>query len=612
VSTGGTPTVFESFNARALEPEQVARTFVPSVHYERLSKRRHSLIVGPRGSGKTTLLKMLQGQALETWNHPLATTYRGAIDFTGIFIPTDVSWNAQLLSLGRGFTEPQAELLARAAFTTHVLRSMVLAIEYRTKPRSDRERQHFRRVVLEKNVETTFVRELSMAWRIDVPLPSLAALKYALSARLSLIRELASAEEHQPALGRGERLAVMPYLHLHYMQSAAQGIELFDDLVNESGARWAFLFDELELAPKWLTDELIRSLRSVDERFLFKLSISPFTSSVGHFTSPQSPKAGHDYDAIPLWYAHKEEGYDFCRRLLESMLVEAGAPSTDVREILGPSEFDARGDRGPTPAYTPGSRLQKRIVRMAESDVSFRRYLEMKQINPQKLHELSEDERAAEVRKIAPVLAVREAFRTPAGPRGARQQVRSRKNPRLYAGTASMFAIVEGNPRWLIGIVSRLLDDPSMGKGSINASRQSQEIQAAASRFRALLKTIPCPPFAQNRPRGVLSVIDPVGEYFFDAVVLSEFSADPPGSFIVDANASPELVDGLGKALNAGALVYVPDAGGELILESLRGKRFRLSYLLAPHYGLPLRLGRPVALSAVLSQQQTLPEVKDA
>src|SRR5438045_309341 len=95
-----TPTIFESFNARNLDPEKVAETFVPSKQYDSLIKRRHTLIVGPRGSGKTTLLKMLQEPALEAWQHDSAEHYRSKIDFTGVFIPTDISWGEQLQLLG--------------------------------------------------------------------------------------------------------------------------------------------------------------------------------------------------------------------------------------------------------------------------------------------------------------------------------------------------------------------------------------------------------------------------------------------------------------------------------------------------------------------------------
>jgi hypothetical protein len=69
----------------------------------------------------------------------------------------------------------------------------------------------------------------------------------------------------------------------------------------------------------------------------------------------------------------------------------------------------------------------------------------------------------------------------------------------------------------------------------------------------------------------------------------------------VDANASEGVLAALGQALNSGAIVYVPDDESQLILTSLRGKRFRLSYLLAPVYGFPIRLGKAVALSAILN-----------
>ena len=52
--------------------------------------------------------------------------------------------------------------------------------------------------------------------------------------------------------------------------------------------------------------------------------------------------------------------------------------------------------------------------------------------------------------------------------------------------------------------------------------------------------------------------------------------------------------------MNAGAIIYVPDDEGKVILTSLRGKKFRLSYLLAPIYGFPIRLGREIALSRIL------------
>src|ERR1700722_5718334 len=98
--TAQLPTIFESFNARALTPDQVAATFVPSRQFQDLCKRCHTIVLGPRGSGKTTLLKMLEPAALEAWRHPFADEIASRIDFTGIFVATDISWSQQLSALG--------------------------------------------------------------------------------------------------------------------------------------------------------------------------------------------------------------------------------------------------------------------------------------------------------------------------------------------------------------------------------------------------------------------------------------------------------------------------------------------------------------------------------
>ena len=82
------------------------------------------------------------------------------------------------------------------------------------------------------------------------------------------------------------------------------------------------------------------------------------------------------------------------------------------------------------------------------------------------------------------------------------------------------------------------------------------------------------------------------------------FSDDPPLTFTIDSFMTGDALDILAHSgLNAGAIVYVPDGKSALMLAT--GSRFgesafRVSYLLAPVYKLPIRLGRSVALSRLL------------
>lgn len=267
--TGQLPTIFESFNARALTPDQVAATFIPPRQFEHLCKRCHSIVLGPRGSGKTTLLKMLQPAAIRAWRHPLADEIAARVDFTGVFVATDISWSEQLASLGHGQLEPETQkLLANGSFTTHALRSLVIAFQQRCGRPSAPKVREFRPVEITEIMEAEIVKDIASAWHINGIVPSLFALRQGLTRRLSYIRELASKEVILGAAGRTERLATDDALHLHFLQSAGLAIEIFEHFTHIDAGKWAYLFDELELAPFWVQNELVKSLRSTDDRFL--------------------------------------------------------------------------------------------------------------------------------------------------------------------------------------------------------------------------------------------------------------------------------------------------------------------------------------------------------
>jgi hypothetical protein len=603
------PTIFESFNARVLEPEQVAKTFVPPDHFKDVLKRAHTLIVGPRGSGKTTVLKMLQVPALEVWNNPEAEDYRARIDFTGVFIPADRSWSEQINAVGEGhLTAEERRLFGTAAFTTHVLHSLVEAMLYRVHPTKNTSAFPFRRVQLCRADEAELVRAISKEWYLELAIPSLLSLKHALTSRFSKIFEISLKEILLGSEGRNERLSNIPFLLLNFLRATGAAVELFDDIAGQGRSKWGLLFDELELAPQWIHEELLSAMRSANSQLLFKLSMSPFSENAELLHNLMSATYGNDYNQVALWYAHKEDGYSFCNKLFEAMLKERGLPYIHPSKVFGRSEFETKReeDISTGTAYRNRSVLQQKFKLMSDTDSSFRNYIDRKHLDLENIDLLSEDERAAGIRKVRSLIAVREAFRSPDGTILQTKQLRrSRKNPKLYSGALSLFAMVEGNPRWFIGIIGDLVDEYAKSKRKIRPDKQSLEIAKAVNRFRAYLRTIPSPILKKNQPpRGVLSILDIIGNYFHHVVVVEDFSPDPVLTFNVDSRSDDQLLESLGRALNAGAIVYVNELDGGLILKSLRGKRFRLSYILASHYGIPLILGRDKALSAILDAEQ--------
>jgi hypothetical protein len=602
------PSVFESFNARNLSPSQVAERFIPPPrHFDDLVLRRHSLVVGPRGSGKTTLLKMLQLPALAAWEHPDADRYRSQIDFTAIFVAADVSWGAQLGALGRSRLPQHAtELLGLSAFTSHVLIALLDAMnDCASGSPLAVPTLAGKYVELSKEQEVSLCRLLGESWRLVPAVPTLQGLKLALRERLSVIAQIARKETVLPIEQLDERLAKYDFLYLSFLECAIFAIEAFNGLVNQPNKRWAFLFDELEIAPRQIRQQLFAALRSTDQRLLFKLSISPYHEDATVLEGGFSAMPAQDYQPIELWYPRKEEGYQFSEALLRAMLIEAGASPVSSDQVFGQSIFDA-GDferESNISAYRPGTTLHKRFTSLADKDPSFLEYLPKNRIDLDSMHLLDEAQRAGQIRKGTSVVAVRENYRSSGQLIGAPTRVeRSRKALTLYTGSRSLFAIIEGNPRWFIGIVGPMIRGYKQYQRRVPRSIQARTIATATNRFRALLRTIPYHPANSSSSRGLLSLLDAIGEFLHDNLVQGPFNPDPPLSFVVDSNTSNEMLEALGRALNAGAIILAPDPSGETLLSSLRGKRFRLSYMLAPGYGIPLNLGRPMALSQILER----------
>lgn len=215
------------------------------------------------------------------------------------------------------------------------------------------------------------------------------------------------------------------------------------------------------------------------------------------------------------------------------------------------------------------------------------------------MHTLSEGIRAT-IRKIISIVAIRNEYRRPENASGiAHRKARKALSP--YTGATSLFALTEGNPRWFIGLFGALLDRMRDDQ-KVDRPAQAKEVEATIFRYLAMLKTIRADarliPQAK-RNRGLLGLMDLIGTYFFQEAVLADFKADIHTSFTLDANADDDLVRCIGTAVNVGAVVVEQDESN-IDYSNLRNHRFRLTYLLAPHYKIPPVLMKSISLHAIL------------
>jgi hypothetical protein len=592
-------TFFGAFNAKYLEPQQVAADYVYSEHFDDLSGPYNAVIVGPRGSGKTTLLKMLQPAALGAWKATNAQESRRKINYSGVFVASDISWSRQLEALGYGkLSEENHRALVVACFTTHVLHALLDAMLFRTSRHAT-----FRAVEISSKQELGLAQQLLQILKLSAPIATLLSVKQALRTRLSEIRLLANRGSLLDQQAFKRELSEREFLHLDFLDICSNATALFDDVVGERGAKWALLFDELETAPDWIVGQLFSSLRVFDPRLYLKLAISPVSATAYKSLLRQdAPADGQDYRQITLWYADRVDAKGFCEAVWRSLTKKAGI-AISARDALGASAFEpvSRTLSKRLNPYLPGEHWHNVFSSLRQKDKSFAAFLRARGISLENLASANRHVKDAVLRKAAPIAAVRDFYLHESQIGDVAPKLR--KTSTLYAGAESVFAISEGNPRWLIGLLTPMISFMVNNKVQrVPPAMQSDQIENAAERLLALLRTIPVPgDVPSSKALGLNSVVQRIGTRLHDDLMGRNFTLDPKLSFRVDRDVDDWTTDLLSSGLNRGAVILVSGTTDRSVVGEMENVVLRLSYLLAAKYGLPLRKGKPTNLSALLS-----------
>lgn len=609
---------FDTFNAKHRTPKEVAETFVnPASTLARLVSRNHVVLTGPRGSGKTTLLKMLTIPGLANWKGQQADEFKKSVDFVSIFVPADRSWHGQIKELTRQISdEATSELLGAATFTTHIFKAIIRSfMDWQSKDAvSDK---IICRIVPEISYESerNIVSRLSDEWMLEPEAHTFFELNEALAKRLARIGLLKN---------KARRIGVdflsddqFDFLHLSYREGLKRAYSLHNTASDLPDRRWFIMFDELEVAPSDIQQQLLSDLRGSPEeqQIIYKLALAPYNRNFVTRDPDTDASDRNDYHHIDLTFPRKNRALDFSRRLCERIAESAGVTSS-LQEIFGlsPFEFDESDVSNLAPslsAYNADAPLGKVFMSLASKDPSFRTYLSRKKIDFGKIEYMSEVELASSLRKVRNIVIIRDYFTRPSrsGLVSESLSARSRKTYQLYSGMPSILTLSEGNPRSLINLINPLFLEKNVHEVPVSEKPkvQADEIEKSIRVMRSLLKAIPS---RDRKSETVLGLMDKIGAGFYAGIVASKFREQPPLSFRVDHGQPPDVLACIGKAVNVGALIYVPDHGSEEVISSIVGRRFRLNFLLSAYYKLPLTLDRELSLSELLDTGRSLNQGK--
>lgn len=323
-------------------------------------------------------------------------------------------------------------------------------------------------------------------------------------------------------------------------------------------------------------------MRSAAPKVVFKIALVPcgFHQEIKSETS-----AINDYSIVELWYVKKGESNEFCKNLVLSKF-----NLSDPLTKLGPTKFGSRFNSNPRNWIGEFDEL-------FEKDETFRTFITSRNIDYKK--EFSQDEAVSNlVRKISPIVAFRNAFLNKYGKRKGRRSL-----PEFYSGWGAISTISEGNPRWLLSVLSPLLASNTSSR--VSESAQMSKVEASTNAYSAMLKTLPLSNnMGLSTKQPIFELLEIIGSFFNSKLIDEPFQMSARSTFTVDKHVTKDVESALMIAWNYGAIVSVDSENTFGTYDSLKGMRFRLSYLLSPKFDLNLTTGTPINLSTILGSKR--------
>lgn len=603
--------LYESFNARFLTYKEIANTFIVNDHFRKLIQNNSSLLMGPRGCGKTTLLKMLSLPSLYEYDRLFDANIKNQVPFRSIYIPTDIQWNKQIEVLEKTIQDKgKVKLISQCTMTITVLQSLCNTFL---------QILHFELGYNEINeAEIELSKQLIDNWNLPKPIvPTLKSIEIAL---IKMISDLNS--QINKHLLFGTEIQFEELYYKNFFDLLKLGCETFVSVLKVPEKKWALSFDELEIAPDWLQEELIESLRSRDQNYIFKLTTAPvvkFYHDVDLKAQRSSPSEGNDFNVIKIWTSDQKDMKDwrlFCETLMKKKIEKMVSPKFVVspKDIFGESYLDLSiKDKYPSARleyerddYQENTPSWYAFKQLAKVDKSFEIFLRLKSIDPENPVPRNSKQVDEVFRKIKQIVIFRLHLRK------QDDRLRSRKVIPLYYGLNTVFEFCDGNPRIFIGLMDEFLNLALTKDGQfrvLSINEQSRILFNLSERYLKILSSHPeaTIKLAKNN-YNIADLIDKVAGYIYKKSIVERFVMDQVDTFVVDDDLSNKLMPLIEFGLYVGAFVYIGPVKS-LDRKGILNRRFRLTYALSPYFKLIPRTNNDIPLSRILNEttsQQSL------
>ena len=591
---------YSHFNARRATPAQVARDFVPPDSYWALTRTVDpQLLIGPRGIGKTTLLKMLLPEAIDAWREEQdVKRARTLIQFTGVFVAADKMWAGQVEQLGAAIPPAHRARFGAAAFAYMALDAFANTAAYRIRGSDD----GFLAVRLSSAQEEKIARNVASAWHAHPASASLGDLVDEARAHLSKVGQLMQ-DAATPGLSDDELDDIRRnrVLSVDFFTASTHFLDAFNRAAGDRLAPWVLLIDEFEFLPPWTRVQLGSAFQGRDPRLSYKLSIAPYTG-----LEPFAGTQLNDWLQVPLAPSQREQEDPFTHKLLSRQLGDR-----DPMDVLGRGGFEPREND----SYGPRSQNAADVRELARVDPGFRSWAARRQAGPSSAKRMKSARNYDSYRKVMSVVRLKLEYHKQGSDEATSGRSRHRV-PEIYAGVENIYAMTEGNPRWIKAMAFALLDEADRERISIRADEQARAIDRVSWQLYNNLKAVPierrttrpldvsadsgAPAFGEYANLTPFTLVTTLGDYLEARMQGTKFSADQPGIFVLDDD-DPWLEDLLNSLIFLGAVIV--ESGDSQ--DSRDG--IRLAHMWAPIFRILPRKGRNRSLRRALRPIRTVP-----
>lgn len=575
--------LFEIENARNLTRDEIVDTFIPTRAYWRLLSSKNHIVLGARGSGKTVLAKMLSHDHLARWDHERARQAVLSKAFIGIYVPTSVEWVGGLKNKPWQTEEEQEAFFQwRLNITTCLaflitLRSCIQT--YSANPGAYARLEEAVSLILSEDMSDglasfTTIREL------QTYLETIEHRKQRQIVRLKAVGHLREGEE--PV---GLQFDTPLFAPLRRALSLVK-----DPLRLPDDCTWLLSLDEAEFLEPIHHRILNSYLRSDTGNLKFKITTMPYHHHTLDTNMDQPLSVGDDFeyvyidqDPVATASTRDEEMRTFASTMFKKRAAASGTryQGLSIGSLLGRSIL-LDPQREDWAEDSPNMVLLERFATPETVDRA-RRVLSA-----------SYSEFMDQVgRKLHGALLLREAVASHQG----------RGELSLYSGASMVVRCGDGNPRRLIRIFNALLHEEGWRTRNsrqirpIHPRAQTRVLMAFAASTLSRVQSEP------ERGPELYDLLVAVGTFMRDSLHGDQLTTDQVSSVTLDEDTPDALWDLCKRAVGLGLLYPNISAQSPDQMPTRRGT-LHLAYVLAPHFLLLPRRGKPRKLTTILEYQR--------